>query len=104
MLRALSLIYRAFIPHHGWGNWSLFGQLLTLRVYRPGHNTTRQRLLQTDLVRVQGGPQVKSSTNTPVMQGAKQMHIERRCAPAGVAEALDLGRDIWGINSASEAR
>ncbi len=23
--------------------------------------------------------QVKSSTNTPVMQGAKQMHIERRC-------------------------
>jgi hypothetical protein len=38
-----------------------FGQLLTFCVHNPGHNTMRRRLLQTDLVRVQGGPKGQGS-------------------------------------------
>ncbi len=35
---------------------------------------------------------VKSSTNTPVMQGAKQMHIERRCDCELPRQSCRLGR------------
>ncbi len=47
----------ASIQHKRRGNWPLFGQLLTLYVHRPGHNTRRRRLLHTDLVRAQSGHQ-----------------------------------------------
>ncbi len=36
--------------------------------------------------------QVKSSTNTPVMQGAKQKHIERRCDCELPRQSCRLGR------------
>ncbi len=35
----------------------MFGQLSTVYVHRPGHNTRRRRLLHTDLARAQSGPQ-----------------------------------------------
>ncbi len=45
------------ILHQMWGNRPLFRQPFTLYVHRPGLNATGRRLLQTDLVRAQGGPQ-----------------------------------------------
>ena len=38
--------------------------------------------------------QVKSSINTPVMQGAKQMHIERRCDCELPRQSFRLGRSF----------
>jgi hypothetical protein len=45
------------ILHQMWGNWPLFRQPFTLYVHRPGLNATGRRLLQTDLIRAQGGSQ-----------------------------------------------
>ncbi len=45
---------------------------------------------------------VKSSTNTPVMQGAKQIHIERRCDYELPRQSCRLGRacvDIFSLRS-----
>ena len=39
------------------GNFPLFNHLLALCVPQPGHSTMGRRLLQTDLVRVQGSSQ-----------------------------------------------
>ena len=46
----------ASIQHKRRGNWSLFGQLLTLYVHRQGPNATG-RLHKIDLVRLQSAPQ-----------------------------------------------
>jgi hypothetical protein len=57
MHRALGRGHGVPIQHQRRNNWPLFREVLTPCIYRQGHNTTAWRLLQTYLIRVQGGLQ-----------------------------------------------
>ena len=67
------------------------------------HGSARMTLLRGPSLRLlcaaitTGMEQVKSSTNTPVMQGAKQMHIERRCDCELPRQSCRLGRACVGF-------